>query len=127
MSDIIDISKPLKNIQSDTNILDLDAFRKDKDMREIDEGATVEDVASELGISLTQYLMLRFQKAGYVLEDFPDVAYDILLITEAIKSLTYTLEDMDYPMHKIAEGLFPMENPSAFIEDFIETTFDEDE
>ena len=126
MSDIIDIGNSSKNAKGDENVLNIDAFRKDRDEEGLAD--THDEVSSEIAVAFTHHLIRRLQKSGYVIEDCPEVAHDILLIAEAVKSITYTLEGIDYPMHKIAEGLFPLENPSEFLEEFLDSPYgDEDE
>ena len=121
MSDIIDI----KNAKGDTNVLNIDAFRKDSDEEGLAD--THDEVSSEIAVAFTHHLIRRLQKSGYVIEDCPEAAHDILLIAEAVKSITYTLEGIDYPMHKIAEGLFPLENPSEFLEEFLDSPYDDED
>jgi hypothetical protein len=57
MSDIIDIGNSSKNAKGDENVLNIDAFRKDRD--EEGETDTHDEVSSEIAVAFTHHLIQK--------------------------------------------------------------------
>jgi len=100
------------------NVVSLNAFKENKD-----ESSHVEmsksDIIIDIAIEITHDIVEQLREAGYSFEDTPDVAYDLIMLTEAIKSLLHTSEGEYYPLHKIAEGLFDEEEAEEFLSEFV--------
>ena len=99
------------------NIVDLNAFKDNKN-----ESSHVtmskSDIIIDIAIDITHDIVEQLHDAGYSFEGTPEVAYDLIMLTEAIKSLLHTSENEYYPLHKIAEGLFDEEEAAEFLSEF---------
>ena len=102
---------------SDDNVVDLNSRRQ---LLADDWKANKQDVIIDIAVAVTHDIIDQLNEAGYSFENTPEIAYDLIMLTEAIKSIVHTAEGDYYPLHKIAEGLFDEEDVDGFIEEFIE-------
>jgi hypothetical protein len=98
------------------NIIDLNSFRNKEGGKEISKNDMIIDIA----IAITHDIVDKLYEAGYSFEAQPAVAYDLIMLTEAIKSLIHTAEGEYYPLHQIASGLFDSEEAGDFLDEFLE-------
>ena len=79
-----------------------------------------QDLVIDISIALAHDMIDKLRDAGYTFESKPEIAYDLVMLTEAIKSIVYTAEGDYYPLHKIAESVFDEDDIEGFIEEFLE-------
>ena len=102
---------------SDDNVVDMNEFKNKSSVPHITKSEAMIDIS----IAITHDIVEKLEDAGYSLEESPEIGYDLIMITEAIKSVLHTAEGEYYPLHKIAEGLFDSDEVEEFLAEFIYT------
>ena len=79
------------------------------------QAETINSISTEIA----QNVFIELNNLGYdFLSSDESVAFDMLLVIEAIKSLQYKLSGKEYPMQTILEDIFKIDDKKSFIEFF---------
>ena len=103
-----------------TNVINfIDAMKKAKQV-EIDEMTddTIDDVL-ECSIHVAKQTLEILAEEGFDVYDEKH-AYDVAMLVEAIKGLTYNTVGVNFPTQHLARILFEIPDENEFIESFID-------
>jgi hypothetical protein len=81
-------------------------FAKAVEERVIEIEIFDEEYCNDEALSLSKQVLLSMLGEGFEITSDDPMAYDLMLVKEAIKSLIMRLNEMDYPLQSIAEGLY---------------------
>jgi hypothetical protein len=87
---------------------------------DVAQDQAISDMATDIVVDVIDFLL----EQDIDVRDDPMTIYDILLLHEVLKSLTYRAMKEEYPIQQIAESMLTLEDPLKSLNDFLDLTSD---
>lgn len=75
----------------------------------VEEAQNEDEFISDLSANAVLDIVDVLCELGYDVEDNPACVKDILLVSEAIKALMYRIRGVEFPMQKVSDACFPID------------------
>ncbi len=87
---------------------------------DVAQDQAISDMATDIVVDVIDFLL----EQDIDVRDDPMTIYDILLLHEVLKSLTYRAMKEEYPIQQIAESMLTLDDPLKSLNDFLDLTSD---
>lgn len=93
-----------------SKVIDFNKFKVEREVQRFDELseeiATIEQFSTDFALSAAYDIAEALSELGYDVMDNPESILDMLSAVESIRAVVYRITGMEYPFHKVSDGLF---------------------
>lgn len=103
------------------NVVDFNQARSDKTAKEFPVVDIEEDIdeVEVMAVDMVYDILDYLDDAGIDIRANPKTIYDIVLLTETLKSLIHRTNDTPYPMQEITESFSNIADPALALNEFL--------